>query len=172
MTDWQKGDLERWRTIPDTIGYEVSDLGRLRRGDRILAGCVYSTGYRMASLHFADGGIVRKAYHALVCEAFIGPRPDGHEVRHLNGDPLDNRLANLAYGTRAENMADQYRHGTRIAGDAHPRAKLSHEAARIIRERHGGGASIRGLAREYGVNKRAIQNLLRGKTWKPAQVDA
>lgn len=157
---------ERWRAIGGTIGYEISDYGRLRRDGRLLNGCIYSTGYRMAALHLTDGGRIRKAYHTLVCEAFIGAKPSGLQVRHLNGDPLDNRLSNLAYGTCAENMADQYVHGTRIMGDTHPAAKLSYAKAREIRERRARGDSIRGMAREYGVHKKAIANLLRGKTWK------
>jgi hypothetical protein len=50
--------------------------------------------------------------HALVLLAHTGPRPEGMVVRHLNGDPADNRLANLAYGTYVENQADAVRHGT------------------------------------------------------------
>lgn len=49
--------------------------------------------------------------HTLVAMAWHGPRPDGQECRHLNGDPTDNRPENLAWGTRAENMADMVRHG-------------------------------------------------------------
>lgn len=33
------------------------------------------------------------------------------EIRHFNDDPADNRLANLAYGTRRENMLDRARNG-------------------------------------------------------------
>jgi hypothetical protein len=51
--------------------------------------------------------------HHLVAEAFIGPRPTPTtEIRHLNGNPGDNRPANLRYGTRAENAEDSKRHGT------------------------------------------------------------
>lgn len=32
--------------------------------------------------------------------------------RHLNGNPYDNRLENLAWGTPSENMLDKVRHGT------------------------------------------------------------
>lgn len=63
-----------------------------------------------------DGGKWRKGVavyvHRLVLEAFVGPKPEGAVTRHLNGDPTDNRLANLAYGTPAENGADMRRHGT------------------------------------------------------------
>lgn len=55
----------------------------------------------------------RRPYvHQLVAEVFIGPTPTGMEVRHLNGIYADNRLSNLAYGTRAQNVADSIAHGT------------------------------------------------------------
>ena len=50
--------------------------------------------------------------HRLVLEAFVGPRPEGMVARHLNGDPGDNRLENLAWGTQSENNYDKVRHGT------------------------------------------------------------
>lgn len=53
--------------------------------------------------------------HHLVAKTFIGPRPEGHYIRHLNGISVDNRLINLAYGTPLENTADSIRHGTQYA---------------------------------------------------------
>lgn len=163
--DWQAG--EEWRPIAGSRGYEVSDQGRVRRGDRMLKPSLYSTGYLMVDVYKSDGTHRRHGVHALVCEAFIGPRPPMHESCHVNGVRTDNRLANLRYGTRKDNMRDQYRHGTRICGDRHPRAKLSYEKADVIRKCHAGGQSIRSLAAAFRVDKRAVQNLLRGKTWNP-----
>jgi hypothetical protein len=45
-------------------------------------------------------------------EAFVGLRPKGLETRHLDGDPSNNQLSNLAYGTSSENHLDMVRHGT------------------------------------------------------------
>lgn len=61
-----------------------------------------------------DSGKYRNYHaHILVLELFVGPRPTPqHHARHLNGDPLDNRLENLAWGTAKENYADSKRHGT------------------------------------------------------------
>lgn len=52
------------------------------------------------------------AIHRVVLESFVGPRPEGQECRHLNGNPLDNRLENLCWGTRKENAHDAIKHGT------------------------------------------------------------
>ena len=46
--------------------------------------------------------------HALVVAAFIGPRPDGHDIIHLDGDPANLHADNLAYITRSERVRDQH----------------------------------------------------------------
>lgn len=81
-----------------------------------------------------------KAYmiHRLVLEAFVGPCPRGHEACHNNGNPADNRLENLRWGTREDNLRDIVRHGTRRKGDSHGRAKLTAKdvyAIRTLRDR-------------------------------------
>lgn len=108
---------ERWLPVPgfETI-YTVSDRGRVRgivrRGSRgqVLKLKVGPRGYPFVIL--CNRPTVKSVeVHRLVAAAFIGPRPAGHVVRHLNGDPFDNRPENLAYGTPSENMFDVVRHG-------------------------------------------------------------
>ncbi len=106
--------MERWLPVRDWADlYEVSDHGRirsLRRGGRVLRPKLTS-GYPTIQLSL-DGVQVTRYIHQLVLEAFVGPRPDRCEVRHLNGDRRDVRLANLRWGTRSENARDAVRHGT------------------------------------------------------------
>jgi hypothetical protein len=49
--------------------------------------------------------------HTLVALAFLGHRPPGAEVRHLNGNAHDNRVENLCYGTSSENSRDTVQNG-------------------------------------------------------------
>jgi hypothetical protein len=109
---------EQWRPVSGWVGYEVSDLGQVRSSRRgrvqVLRGGVDPRGYRNVTLFRGARSTKRQVWvHALVIEAFVGPRPEGMQVRHLNGDPTDNRLSNLAYGSPAENVADSFAHGTR-----------------------------------------------------------
>lgn len=113
---------ERWLPVVGWEGlYEVSDLGHVRslarrtpggiRGGRTLRLAVARNGYLCVSLWKLGVGTTRTV-HTLVTEAFIGPRPEGHQVRHLDGNRAHPELSNLAYGTPAENSADMKVHGT------------------------------------------------------------
>ncbi len=69
---------------------------------------------------------VRRTIHTLVAAAFIGPRPDGMDTCHNNGDKTDNRLDNLRYDTKSANAFDTLKHGTnRAANKTH--CPLGHE---------------------------------------------
>lgn len=43
--------------------------------------------------------------HQLVARAFLGPPKEGEEVNHINRNGLDNRLTNLEWCSREENVA-------------------------------------------------------------------
>lgn len=119
--------MPEWRAITGYEGiYEVSHVGDVRSLDRVVE---YRTGRRvpkkgvvLRSATAIDGHLkvslsrdnqaTTRLVHQLVAEAFIGPRPAGMEVRHLNGIAADNRAANLQYGTHAENVRDRNEHGT------------------------------------------------------------
>lgn len=87
--------LERWRPVERNTAYEVSDRGRVRRADsgRVLAAATNSQGYR--KLHLGRGCQVY--VHQLVAEAFLGARPRGHVVDHIDFDRTNNRPANLRW---------------------------------------------------------------------------
>jgi len=120
--------VESWRTIPGHEGqYEVSDQGRVRslphrvrvvphgvEATRLSPGRVLKPGTKPSGhVSVALGKRNSRDVHRLVCLAFKGPCPDGLEVLHLNHDPSDNRLENLRYGTRSENLKMDYDRGAR-----------------------------------------------------------
>lgn len=70
--------------------------------------------YHMVALYGSEGRRDRSVHH-IVLETFVGPREHDQEARHLNGDVSDNRLKNLAWGTREENGADKIKHRPRCS---------------------------------------------------------
>jgi hypothetical protein len=120
--------MERWR---DVIGYEglyqVSNLGVVRSVDRVvkhylggpkkLKGKVlraYPTSQcKYLAVNLCKKGVRRPTcVHRLVAAAWIGPCPDGQEVRHGPAGVAANSVSNLCYGTRSENNLDCRRDGT------------------------------------------------------------
>lgn len=106
---------EKWLPVVGYEGlYEVSSTGRVTSAKRVARRerkpDTSKDGYQRVKL-WRDGRGVTRTIHSLVIEAFVGPRPPGSEVRHLNGDPADNRIENLAYGSHRENALDITRHG-------------------------------------------------------------
>ena len=99
-----------WRVIPEFTQYEVSDTGQIRNitTGRLRKLQVHRKGHLL--VHAYPGGKVLFVHRA-VASAFIGP-VTGKVVRHLDGDPTNNNLTNLAIGTQRENMLDAVRHGT------------------------------------------------------------
>lgn len=105
---------ERWLPIPGFDGYEVSDLGRVMsyksKTPRLLKLHLNTNGYIHAGI-YRDAKMCFRTVHGLVALAFLGPRPDGLVIRHLDGDPTHNALSNICYGTHRENALDTVRHG-------------------------------------------------------------
>lgn len=131
-----------------------------------LAEAASSRGYLFVSV-VVDGRKQTKPVHTIVCAAFHGPKPSPvHEVRHLDGNRLNNAPANLRWGTRSENEADKRRHGTVAEGERHGNATLTEDAVRIIR-----AAVPRGLwdtenaAKVFGVTPGHIAAIARGQHW-------
>lgn len=117
---------EEWRPIPGfERTYEISSLGRVRSIPRpgtrggILKLPLDSDGYPRMTLA-QDGTATPMSVHRMVARVFIGPRPDGLEVRHLDGVANHCWVGNLTYGTGSQNILDAVRHGT------HPEARKTH----------------------------------------------
>jgi len=107
--------MEVWKLVPGYDGkYEVSNQGQIRSYQRRPEGCILRPGRKPSGhLSVALGRKNSQSVHKLVLLAFVGAAPNKHECLHMNGNPADNRLSNLRWGTRSENMKDAYAHGAR-----------------------------------------------------------
>lgn len=157
--------MEIWQDIPLYGGiYQASSLGRVRSGSgSLVAQRLDKYGYPRVTLG-KKGSRRAHRVHSLVLLAFVGPRPDGMECRHLNGVRGDARLENLAWGSSLENKRDMARHGTVLAGEKHPMAKLTPEQVAEIRS----SGSIRKNAKKFGMSERQITKIRSGRSWKEA----
>ena len=163
--------MEVWKKIASTKGmYEVSNEGRVRSRvsgqPRLLKTSLTKTG--RINVAVGKGKDRRTEYvHKLVLEAFISPRPKGLEANHKNGTPSDNRVSNLEWVTRSENMVHAYRNGlnTPRRGSLCGSAKLTWKDVRKIRGLKGKKTQLE-IAKMFGITKGNVQFILHGKTWK------
>lgn len=150
------GFVERWRWVPGYAGeYAVSDAGRVLSFCKSTAGHVLKPG--LATNGYYTVAIKQRnsrTVHSLVAEAFLGPRPPGCDVLHIDGSRTDNRRSNLRYGTRSENNRDIVRHGRRIVSIA---------ALRVARQAFSAGAKVSDVARALGISDSQAHNIKSGK---------
>lgn len=119
---------------------------------------------------FTGGVRTNYAVHELVLTHFVGPRPIGYDACHGNDNPQDNRVENLRWGTRSENVRDCVRNGHHtMANRTHcPRGheytpantyrypagnRACNECRRLYRLEHAEERRVKG--REYARRKRA-----------------
>lgn len=144
-----------WRDIAGYEGlYRVNRLGQVESYDRIVpsrgGGTRRHTGrvmkpspvFRNGRLNNVrlslrrDGASWTVPIHRLVLLTWVGPCPDGHEGCHKDGNPANNAVSNLRWGTRSSNVRDAHKHGTAktcpvVRSDGTVYASL-HEAGRCV----------------------------------------
>lgn len=170
---------EEWR---DVVGYEgrykISSLGRVQSlpnpKDRprlmpkfLKLVCSVKPGYPCVSLGCIDGAARRKWIHDLVAEAFIGPKPAMREVNHKNGIKTDNRVENLEYVTKRQNLEHAIKLGLVAHGERVTLARLTAsqviEIRRLYDQRE---VTMAQLAEQFNVGEHAIRKAIRGITWR------
>lgn len=165
---------ELWRDIPGYEGrYQASNLGRIRSLDRrvpcargatrLMRGRILKPAGSKYHQHLTvvlGHGRSASHVHQLVALAFLGPRPTGQEVRHLDGNPLNNCVDNLAYGTRTENIIDVMRIGGSWRGS------VTIDQVREIREKLESGQTAASIARELNVSPGSVYKIKEGRSFQ------
>lgn len=162
------GGDERWAPT-DVDGYWVSDQGRVWSSKTGRFRASGATGrhrqYRAMPLATGPGETQMRYVHRLVLEAFIGPCPDDHEAAHLNGNPSDNRLANLAWVTRSENQRHKLLHGTQQRGESVVGSVLTKAAVVEARSAYLAGEPCSSVAARHGRSRAYMQLVINGRRW-------
>lgn len=118
--------MEIWKDIEEFKGlYQVSNFGRVRSIDRLITyrtgtkrltkGTILTIGqnklgYQQVSLSKNDKMYSRRV-HRLVANAFIKNTKNYKEVNHIDGNKKNNKVENLEWCNRSQNMQHAVRLG-------------------------------------------------------------
>lgn len=103
---------EEFREVHDFPGYFISNTGRVFHYDKELKASEYNKYGHSQFRMYRDGKQYARGVHRMVAEEFI-PNPDNLTiVRHLDDNPRNNHVDNLAWGTRKDNAQDSIRNGS------------------------------------------------------------
>ena len=178
---------EIWKVVVGYEGiYEVSSLGRIRSLDRIKIGSrhnsklkgkllslrVVNHGYRAVILQ--NNNLKKNlAVHRIVAEAFIANPEGKKEVNHINLIKDDNRVKNLEWCTRSENMIHAGKNGKlsgtkgMFIGSKSPQSKIIEsdviEIRRLSKEEKLSSTKIQ--ERFQSINARHIRDIINRVYW-------
>lgn len=165
--------MEKWRKYNED--YEVSELGRIRSIKRRVRCNTGETWVKPKILKLRarkDGRLDvtiqrqgQKLIHRLVATIFIPNPKNLPQVNHKDGNPLNNKVSNLEWVTRTENLKHSYQIGLRNQrGEKNGNVKINNELV----------WKIRALANNYTHSQLAImfnksyyniRDIVLRKTW-------
>ena len=142
-----------------------------RTGPEDENGCREFTGARThgyGNMQVSGTGSLMIRAHRLAFALYYRVNPMGGVVMHRCDNPGCIRIEHLSLGSRADNNADcrAKGRGKYLSGEAHGRAKLTQGAVDEIKRRYEGiwGQQTK-LAKEYGVSKSQISQIVKGNRW-------
>jgi hypothetical protein len=165
--------VEEWRTVEKHPHVEVSNLGNVRNlwRNQVIARkpAKHQSGSLVVGISVGGHRGVTRRIHVLVAEAFIGPKPPKMDVNHIDGDKTNNRLENLEYVTRSENLKHSWRIGTstytpfRERGERNATAIVSDAAVAEIKQAFIAGEDRKSIAARYGISYHTVWDYTAGR---------
>lgn len=148
--------------------YECSNEGHIRnkKTKRVLKEFIGKDGYMRTQF---DGKT--QTIHRVIAKAFLPQETGKVFVNHKNGDKQDNRVENLEWCTRSENVKHAYDNGLikPKTGSNNGRCKLSENDVKYIKENYRRGDKefgAKALAQRFGVASQTICAVVSGQNWK------
>ena len=161
MIEQIPSDAKQVTNLPNTF---ITRDGRIWRNGKLKKVYVGLNGYKTCTFSINNKS-TPKSVHRLLLETFVGPCPEKHEALHINGDRLDNRLENLRWGTRKENVADAIKHGTATIGTKNSQAKFNKENLNEIEKMRSQGMTAKQIANHFKVSETTVRRVHSKKTY-------
>jgi hypothetical protein len=158
--------IEEYKKLREYPMYRIYNTGKIYSefSKKFLKRFDDNSGYLQVTL-FKGKNLGRKTIkvHILVAKAFL-PNPNNlPEVNHKNCNKCDNRVSNLEWVSKKENMlhASKYSYNNREA-----LSPLTKEKVLLIPTLLSKGFSIKLISTLYNVGHITIRNIIQRKTWK------
>ena len=174
---YQEG--EQWSQVESLSRYYISSWGNVIT----VEGEYLTTNKRKAlwsradvDLTFDIGSKSKRGIGHLVLMAFEGDKPEGKEVCHKDGNPTNNYIGNLYYGTSLENSNDARKHGRHLKGvrskvNAVLTSEIALEIKTYFKENGYKWGDDTRLAKIYKCSREHLGNIRKGKTWKEGNIE-
>jgi hypothetical protein len=167
---------EIWKRIPNFNKYEASNLGRIKtfnwkgsKQERVMKPAKDGSGYLRTVLIDNEGKNKTVKVHRIIASTFIDNDLNKPEVNHINAVKDDNRVVNLEWSTRQENLKHAKENNLQkvLKGSEIGNSKLKeHEVLSIRREYKPRVVTKRMLAEKYNVDWTTIKDIIQKRTWK------
>ena len=155
-----------WRHIEGFETYLVNPYGVVwsRRAGKPLKPHMSGAYHRV--LLQEKGKKWRPSIHRLVALSYLSNPHNKENVNHIDGNKLNNKVTNLEWVTRKENVRHAWDTGlvnTKGEGNGRSKLKSRHvEAIRLIKDI----LPASEIAELFGVGKTAISDIINNRTWK------
>jgi len=135
--------------------YEINKDGSiysLKNGKRKLLKARKSSSNYLCVALYESGEPKQFTVHSLVAGKFIGLRPDGRVIDHIDGDVSNNNVSNLRYISPSDNVKKSKSYGSVPRRDA---LRIKNMVPNIRNRRR--------IAKIYDVSLQTISNIVNGK---------
>jgi hypothetical protein len=152
---------EEWKPVVGFAQYVVSNCGRIRHVDKIAyRNPTPNTNGYLSLTVTREGKKHTRMIHTLVARAFLGERPFGYQINHIDANRQNNFATNLEYVTPAGNSqhAVKMRPPRTLARPAYRIPKANVDIIRICLPFY----SNRELATLFGVTKTTVAKIRNG----------
>ena len=155
---------EEWKNFPIIDGkifskYEVSSIGQIRNKNSgyIFSSKSNSSGYIRNPFFNDEGNSKHISAHVIVARAFLGePESNDLSVDHINRNRADNRVSNLRWATRKQQIANSDKSKSMLKGQ--PVIQYTMEMEEVKR-----WFNMATAERKLGISKSSISEACKGK---------